>query len=184
MGLSVDLFSAVRAFCAVLVFRVEQGLPAVGAAVQKRLEAHGQPDTHNAEDHEKGVHLGRHGDHERKKRDQAKDTEAVAKDIDSFQTHGSIPPGNKSEVSISQTNRKIKSQEQRKVAPGENVGIDLSYRSVTRQVLSAHMSLTSVFGMGTGGPSDQSTPTYSLFCPPPTSGWLVTRAGIEPTFAA
>ena len=29
----------------------------------------------------------------------------------------------------------------------------LSSRAVTRQVLSAHMSLTSVFGMGTGGPS-------------------------------
>ena len=29
----------------------------------------------------------------------------------------------------------------------------LSSRAVTRQVLSAQMSLTSVFGMGTGGPS-------------------------------
>ena len=29
----------------------------------------------------------------------------------------------------------------------------LSSQAVTRQVLSAHMSLTSVFGMGTGGPS-------------------------------
>ena len=35
----------------------------------------------------------------------------------------------------------------------------LSSRAVTRQVLSAHMSLTSVFGMGTGGPSWQSIPT-------------------------
>ena len=33
------------------------------------------------------------------------------------------------------------------------VGIDLSYRSVSRQVFSAQQSLTSVFGMGTGGPS-------------------------------
>ena len=32
-------------------------------------------------------------------------------------------------------------------------------RPVTRQVFSANMSLTSVFGMGTGGPSCQSTPT-------------------------
>ena len=32
-------------------------------------------------------------------------------------------------------------------------------RPVTRQVSSAHVSLTSVFGMGTGGPSPQSTPT-------------------------
>ena len=35
----------------------------------------------------------------------------------------------------------------------------VSSRSVTRQVLSAQTSLTSVFGMGTGGPSLQSTPT-------------------------
>ena len=35
----------------------------------------------------------------------------------------------------------------------------LSFRAVTRKVLSAQMSLTSVFGMGTGGPSSQSTPT-------------------------
>ena len=42
----------------------------------------------------------------------------------------------------------------------------LSSRAVTRQVLSAQMSLTSVFGMGTGGPSSQSIPTYvDGFCP-------------------
>ena len=35
----------------------------------------------------------------------------------------------------------------------------LSSQAVARQVLSAQMSLTSVFGMGTGGPSPQSTPT-------------------------
>ena len=35
----------------------------------------------------------------------------------------------------------------------------LSSRSVSRQVLSAQVSLTTVFGMGTGGPSPQSTPT-------------------------
>ena len=38
----------------------------------------------------------------------------------------------------------------------------LSSRAVARQVLSAQMSLTSVFGMGTGGPSSQSTPTMSM----------------------
>ena len=38
----------------------------------------------------------------------------------------------------------------------------LSSRAVTRQVLSAHMSLTSVFGMGTGGPSWQSIPTMTM----------------------
>ena len=40
-----------------------------------------------------------------------------------------------------------------------DVGIDLSSQSVSRQVLSALMSLTSVFGMGTGGPSSLKTPT-------------------------
>ena len=40
-----------------------------------------------------------------------------------------------------------------------DVGIDLSSRSVSRQVLSALVSLTSVFGMGTGGPSPLKTPT-------------------------
>ena len=35
----------------------------------------------------------------------------------------------------------------------------LSSRAVTRQVLSAQTSLTSVFGMGTGGPTWQSIPT-------------------------
>ena len=40
-----------------------------------------------------------------------------------------------------------------------DVGIDLSSRSVARQVLWALQSLTSVFGMGTGGPSAFETPT-------------------------
>ena len=35
----------------------------------------------------------------------------------------------------------------------------LSSRAVTRKVLSAKVCLTSVFGMGTGGPTPQSTPT-------------------------
>ena len=40
----------------------------------------------------------------------------------------------------------------------------LSSRPVTQQVLSAKVCLTSVFGMGTGGPTPQSTPTsgYTL----------------------
>ena len=38
-------------------------------------------------------------------------------------------------------------------------------RSVTRQVSSAKMSLTSVFGMGTGGPSFQSAPTIQFAAP-------------------
>ena len=39
------------------------------------------------------------------------------------------------------------------------VGIDLSSRAVSSQVFSAQVSLTTVFGMGTGGPSPPSTPT-------------------------
>ena len=40
------------------------------------------------------------------------------------------------------------------------VGIALSSRAASSQVLSALMSLTTVFGMGTGGPSSLKTPTY------------------------
>ena len=43
------------------------------------------------------------------------------------------------------------------------VGIVLSSQAVTSQVLSALMSLTTVFGMGTGVPSSQLTPTYFSF---------------------
>ena len=39
------------------------------------------------------------------------------------------------------------------------VGVYLSSRAVTSQVLSARVSLTTVFGMGTGGPSPLTTPT-------------------------
>ena len=41
-----------------------------------------------------------------------------------------------------------------------DVGEYLSSRAVASQVLSARQSLTSVFGMGTGGPSALITPTY------------------------
>ena len=44
------------------------------------------------------------------------------------------------------------------------VGIDLSFQSVSRQVLSAQVSLTAVFGMGTGGPSPLKTPTIVNGC--------------------
>ena len=40
-----------------------------------------------------------------------------------------------------------------------SVGIFLLFRAVSSQVSSTPMSLTSVFGMGTGGPSSSSTPT-------------------------
>ena len=39
------------------------------------------------------------------------------------------------------------------------VGIYLSSQAASSQVFSAQVSLTSVFGMGTGGPSPPSTPT-------------------------
>ena len=39
------------------------------------------------------------------------------------------------------------------------VGYELSSRAVASQVFSALVSLTSVFGMGTGGPSPLKTPT-------------------------
>ena len=47
--------------------------------------------------------------------------------------------------------------------PLEGVSIDLSYRAVSSQVLSAQMSLTTVFGMGTGGPSSLMTLTFKRF---------------------
>ena len=43
-----------------------------------------------------------------------------------------------------------------------DVGISLFSRAVTSQVFSAPLSLTSVFGMGTGGPSASSTPTIQF----------------------
>ena len=42
------------------------------------------------------------------------------------------------------------------------VGYDLSFRSVSRQVFSALQSLTSVFGMGTGGPFALETLTMNI----------------------
>ena len=44
-----------------------------------------------------------------------------------------------------------------------DVGISLFFQAVTSQVFSAPLSLTSVFGMGTGGPSASSTPTILLY---------------------
>ena len=48
----------------------------------------------------------------------------------------------------------------------QRVGIDLSSHTVARIVFSARQSLTSVFGMGTGGPFALITPTsQNLFDP-------------------
>ena len=43
--------------------------------------------------------------------------------------------------------------------PAKDVGIELFSRTVSRKVSSPLQSLTSVFGMGTGGPSAFVTPT-------------------------
>ena len=48
--------------------------------------------------------------------------------------------------------------------PVVGVGFDLSSRTVASQVLLALQSLTSVFGMGTGGPSALKKPTRRSFC--------------------
>ena len=45
----------------------------------------------------------------------------------------------------------------------------LSFRAVTSQVFSARVSLTAVFGMGTGGPSPRSAPTS----PPAAAGYII-----------
>ena len=52
-----------------------------------------------------------------------------------------------------------KKQESERSPDSFYVGYDLSSRLVSKQVLSARQSLTSVFGMGTGGPSAFETPT-------------------------
>ncbi len=46
-------------------------------------------------------------------------------------------------------------------ADGPSVGEDLFFRAVARRVFLARQSLTTVFGMGTGGPSEKDTPTES-----------------------
>ena len=46
-----------------------------------------------------------------------------------------------------------------------SVGIELSSRTVSRKVFSPLQSLTSVFGMGTGGPSAFVTPTSRILDP-------------------
>ena len=49
--------------------------------------------------------------------------------------------------------------EEKTICPLFRVGIELSSRAVSRKVFSPLQSLTSVFGMGTGGPSAFVTPT-------------------------
>ena len=57
--------------------------------------------------------------------------------------------------------RNMKSGETYSVSP-ERVGYELSSRVVSNQVLSPLQSLTSVFGMGTGGPSALITLTPAI----------------------
>ena len=65
-----------------------------------------------------------------------------------------------------------------------NVGFDLSSRAVASQVFSALQSLTSVFGMGTGGPSALKALTSFVCLHPLESrapeGFLVHLQGFEP----
>ena len=61
---------------------------------------------------------------------------------------------------------------------GLNVGIYLSSQAAARQVFSAQVSLTSVFGMGTGGPSPQSTPTIGAWCKARTYDNAVNSRGL------
>ena len=62
--------------------------------------------------------------------------------------------------------RPIQLTDIRVLAVSDGVGIELSSRLVSKQVLSPQQSLTSVFGMGTGGPSALKSrtfvPAYSL----------------------
>ena len=57
------------------------------------------------------------------------------------------------------------------------VGISLFSRGAAAQVSSAPLSLTSVFGMGTGVPSTSAVPTVYIYI-------QVTRGGIEPPLPA
>ena len=68
--------------------------------------------------------------------------------------------------------------------PQESDGIALSSQAVSSQVFSAPMSLTSVFGMGTGGSSSSKTPSNIYLMYFRTIILVVTRAGIEPALSA
>ena len=57
----------------------------------------------------------------------------------------------------------------------------LSFRAVTRKVLSAQMSLTSVFGMGTGVPSPQSTPTIWGHTLKTEQEWMGSVMSLQPS---
>ena len=54
-----------------------------------------------------------------------------------------------------------------------SVGVYLSFRAVSSQVLSAQVSLTAVFGMGTGGPSPLWTPTMKTSFPVNTMYYFI-----------
>ena len=61
--------------------------------------------------------------------------------------------------------RKDKKKKRKAFAFRFCVGVYLSSRAVASQVLSARVSLTAVFGMGTGGPSPLATPTIEFAFP-------------------
>ena len=66
------------------------------------------------------------------------------------------------------TNYGLTSSDEKKRHSFECLSLDsgscLSSRAVSSQVLSARQSLTSVFGMGTGGPSASISPTFCCIC--------------------
>ena len=55
----------------------------------------------------------------------------------------------------------------------DSVGVYLSFRAVSSQVFSAQVSLTAVFGMGTGGPSPLWTPTMKTSLPVNTMYYFI-----------
>ena len=64
------------------------------------------------------------------------------------------------------------------------VGAYLSYQAASSQVLSARVSLTAVFGMGTGVPSPSSAPTECIGADISVDADVVTRSGFEPLLPA
>ena len=56
-------------------------------------------------------------------------------------------------MNIESRHKKVKKKKRIKRCVFKDVGVDLSSREAALQVFSARVSLTTVFGMGTGGPS-------------------------------
>ncbi len=78
-----------------------------------------------------------------------------------LQTNSAVPKSSFFPLQVNSSRTK-KEREESFRFPLFCVGVYLSFRAVTSQVLSARVSLTSVFGMGTGGPSPLATPTIEF----------------------